>query len=240
MIGTVKIPLASLIQGSSINERFSIRNAQNESVGTLEAKISIIDIDNGGFTSFTNNRGTQMHYNKQWENDLIYKISKRLAKFPGEIEMLFGIFSKGQKTVTKEDFKYTLMRRLQLRNEISEKEIDMFLKGCHYIIDKEYVSLDDFIQIFSSSVNQARQDILDEEALQIQTIKRYEDMQRQQSLHQKSFMESEKSLRMSYKEDEFARSGSNVFKDPNILGMITSSSRTNLTLDNREVIEILT
>jgi hypothetical protein len=53
-----------------------------------------------------------MHYNKQWEQELIMRIARRLAKLPGEVEMLFGVFSRGQKTVSKEDFKYTCLRRL--------------------------------------------------------------------------------------------------------------------------------
>lgn len=53
MIGTVKIPLANLIKGSGIIDKFDIRNQRNEPVGHLEAKISIIDVD-GGFTSLAN------------------------------------------------------------------------------------------------------------------------------------------------------------------------------------------
>jgi hypothetical protein len=107
-----------------------------------------------------------LHYNKQWENEFIYKISKKLAKFPGDVELLFGIFSRGQKTVTKEDFKYTCLKRLQLKNDISEREIDMFLRGCPQILDKEIMDLNDFLMIFSASITQARHDIQDDEAIQ--------------------------------------------------------------------------
>ena len=55
-----------------------------------------------------------LHYNKQWENDLVYRISKRLARLPGDVETLFGVFARGQKSVAKEDFKYTCLKRLQL------------------------------------------------------------------------------------------------------------------------------
>ena len=97
---------------------------------------------------------------------MIYRIAKKLAKFPGEAELLFGIFSRGHKSVTKEDFKYTCLKRLQLKNEISEREIDMFLRGCPQLLDKNNVDLEDFLLIFSSAVSQARHDFLDEEAIQ--------------------------------------------------------------------------
>ena len=88
----------------------------------------------------------------------MYRIARKLAKFPGSPELLFGIFSRGQKTVTKEDFKYTCLRRLQLKTEITEREIDMFLRGCPVLVDKEFMYYDDFLQIFSASITQARHD----------------------------------------------------------------------------------
>lgn len=48
MIGTVVIPLADLIKGVSIHDRFPVRRSgkrASESVGTLEAKITIVDLD---------------------------------------------------------------------------------------------------------------------------------------------------------------------------------------------------
>lgn len=47
MIGAVKIPLSDLIKGGSIHDRFPIRNNKRENVGSLEAKITIIDLDPG-------------------------------------------------------------------------------------------------------------------------------------------------------------------------------------------------
>jgi len=47
MIGSCKIALTDLIKGSSIHDRFSIRNLKKEEVGKLEAKITIIDCDSG-------------------------------------------------------------------------------------------------------------------------------------------------------------------------------------------------
>ena len=40
----------------------------------------------------------------------------------------------------------------------------MFLRGCARLIDREIVTLEDFLMLFSASITQARHDIMDEEA----------------------------------------------------------------------------
>ena len=72
---------------------------------------------------------TELHYGKEWENDLIMRIAMKLGKLNCEMSSLFGIFSRGMLTATKEDFKYCCLQRLGLRTEISEREIDLFLLG---------------------------------------------------------------------------------------------------------------
>jgi len=88
--------------------------------------------------------------------------------------MLFGVFARAQKTVTKEDFKYTVLKRLHLNKEITEREIDMFLRGNPRLLDREILTLEDFLMIFSAAITQARNDFLNEEAMQMNTIKKYE------------------------------------------------------------------
>lgn len=103
MIGTAMVPLTDLIKGASIHERFPVKKgnsrAGGETVGTLEVKISIIDLDQGNAASQSIVKAAQqtslMHYNKQWESELIMRISRRLARLPGDVEMLFGVFSRG-------------------------------------------------------------------------------------------------------------------------------------------------
>jgi hypothetical protein len=85
-----------------------------------------------------------MHYNKQWEQELVMRIARKLAQIPGEVEMLFGVFARAQKTVTKEDFKYTVLKRLHLSKEITEREVDMFLRGNPRLLDREILTLEDF------------------------------------------------------------------------------------------------
>jgi hypothetical protein len=48
MIGTAMIPLTELIKGASVHDKFPIRKmgaGSGPSVGTIEVKISVIDID---------------------------------------------------------------------------------------------------------------------------------------------------------------------------------------------------
>lgn len=47
MIGTALIPLADLLKGASIHDKYPIRKLGGVSVGTMEVKISVIDLDFG-------------------------------------------------------------------------------------------------------------------------------------------------------------------------------------------------
>lgn len=138
MIGTCKIPLKSLVSGCSFHEKFPIIiTDSNLAAGQLEVKISVIDLDKAPADNFsrTINDVTELHYGKEWESDLILRIARPLAKFNVEISLLFGVFSRGMRTCTKEDFKYCCLTRLGLRTEISEREIDLFLMGNNYFKD---------------------------------------------------------------------------------------------------------
>ena len=97
MIGVAKIPLGELIKGASIHDRFPIKSLRNENCGQLEIKLTIMDMDSGFSLDLTKSRTAALHlnYNKQWENDIVYRIATKLARFPADVDMLFGIFSRG-------------------------------------------------------------------------------------------------------------------------------------------------
>ncbi|CDW85652.1 protein fantom [Stylonychia lemnae] len=228
MIGSCKIPLGDLVKGSSINDKFSIRNLKKEEVGKLIAKISIIDID-AGFATLASKQLQQqaanLHYNKLWENEFVYRIAKKIAKFPGDLELLFGIFTRGQKNVTKEDFKYTCLKRLNLKNDISEREIDMFLRGNQYLVDKNLVELDDFVQIFTEAITRARSDFQNEIAIQQSAIRQYEQRPSQTGPN-RTFMGGVGDV------DPFS-SQNTLSKDQ------LERSRTSLHFSEQEILEIL-
>jgi hypothetical protein len=138
MIGICKIPLKGLVAGCSFHEDFTITQpGTNQSCGLLEVKVSVIDIDKVQQNSFSKvvNEVTELHYGKEWETDLILRIARPLSKLPVEIGLLFGAFSRGMRTCTKEDFKYCCLNRFGLRNEVSERELDLFLMGNNYFKD---------------------------------------------------------------------------------------------------------
>ena len=45
MIGTAMIPLGELIKGASVHDRYPIRRNGGSSVGTMEVKVSVLDIE---------------------------------------------------------------------------------------------------------------------------------------------------------------------------------------------------
>lgn len=45
MIGTAKVPLEDLIRGATVHEKFPIKNLKKENCGTLEVKVTVIDLD---------------------------------------------------------------------------------------------------------------------------------------------------------------------------------------------------
>ena len=59
--------------------------------------------------------------------DVINKISKKLCKRNIDVELMFGIFSRGQKLCSFEDFKYCCMQRLGLKQDLHENDINIFL-----------------------------------------------------------------------------------------------------------------
>jgi hypothetical protein len=83
---------------------------------------------------------------------LILRIARPLGKLNVEIGLLFGVFSRGLRNCTKEDFKYCCLNRLSLRKEISESEIDMFLMGNSYFKDQELIERDDFVAVFETAI----------------------------------------------------------------------------------------
>ena len=69
-------------------------------------------------------------YSKEFEQEIIMQIARKLAPLNCEIELMFGVFSQGQRNCTKEDFKHTCLQRLRLaRDGLQERELDIFLNS---------------------------------------------------------------------------------------------------------------
>lgn len=72
------------------------------------------------------------------------------------MENIFSIFSRGDSFVHKEDFKYCILFRLRLKEQVSEQEIDKFLEYNRYLVNKESIDLHDFKNLFETAISQAR------------------------------------------------------------------------------------
>ena len=87
---------------------------------------------------------------------MVYLIARRLAKVNVGADLLFGLFSNGMRTATKEDFKHGLLYKLNLNKEISEKEVDLLLLGNEYLSPKNYIEREDFLAVFREPLEQAK------------------------------------------------------------------------------------
>jgi len=80
-------------------------------------------------------------------------IARKLAPLNCEVELMFGIFSQGQKSCTKSDFKHTCLNRLRLMKDgVQEREIDIFLQSNDYIGAHPVIEKDDFVMIFRGPI----------------------------------------------------------------------------------------
>jgi hypothetical protein len=122
-----------------------------------------------------------MAYTEQWEQDIIYRIAQKLSKLSLDVELMFGIFSRGMKTCTQEDFKYCCLQRLNMRNDITDKELDLFFQGNSRLQNKKVVEQRDFVEIFTNAIIKARSDALNQDAMDRTLMMRYQEMSQTQS-----------------------------------------------------------
>jgi len=126
-------------------------------VGTLEIKISVMDMNTDIPSQSIAKMTNQLTYNVEWENQLIATIAKTLARINAETALIFGIFSGGHRSVTKEDFKYCVLSRLNLKDKISEREMDFFLEGNRVLEGKSFIERQDFESVFANALLTAKE-----------------------------------------------------------------------------------
>lgn len=157
IIGIARIPLKSIATGASVHDKFPVVAAKsNLPVGSIEVKLSVMDLDAIANDSLRTSQTTKLHFNQEWERDMVMKIANKLATLPVEVELIFGIFSSGQRTCTKEDFAYCCLTRLGLKQSVTEKEMSLFLNETDAFRDKDYIERDEFNNLFSSAIQKAR------------------------------------------------------------------------------------
>ena len=159
MIGICKLPLVDLAKGVGINGDFAVKGLQGEPRGKVTVKISVVD---PGASSATKQSQAQADiqatqkqaFNSGWEKDVVMRVARKLGRLSIDVELMFGIFSRGTKSCTREDFKYCCLQRLNLKNEISERELDMLLDA--RLKSRPNMEQRDFVAIFSASIGAAR------------------------------------------------------------------------------------
>ena len=130
MIGIARISLKSIAQSASIHDKFAIVSpGTSKRIGEINVKLSVLDIDRIPGESVVDKTVHDLQYNKEWEDDIVMRIARKLSTLPCDTDLLFGIFTHGQKNCTKEDFAYCCLNKLNLRKEIAPREMDLFLQG---------------------------------------------------------------------------------------------------------------
>ena len=118
-------------------------------------------------------------FNAGWENDIIMRIARKLGRLSIDVELMFGIFSRGSKICTREDFKYCCLQRLDLKRDISDREIDMLLDN--KLSTRPNIEQKEFVSIFSKAILMAREEAFRQDAIDQNTMQRYNDMMSTQS-----------------------------------------------------------
>lgn len=130
----------------------------------------------------------------------------------------------------KEDFKYCLLYRLRLKQEISEQEVERFLEYNQNLVNKETIDVHDFKDIFETAVQQAKMESQTLQVMQQETVHKYEAMR----ASRKGFGETGFGGTLAG-DDDFSRQTSPL-KD-----MTSHRTATNrqLTFDDREILDIV-
>lgn len=94
MIGIARIPLKSISQNASFHDKFALMAPKtNLRVGEIEVKVSVMDLDSMASQSIRQSDVQNLHFSKEWEQDIIMKIASKLSGLQCEVDLLFGVFS---------------------------------------------------------------------------------------------------------------------------------------------------
>ena len=178
LIGKCSIPLKDLAKGMNIDGSFKIEGPKGEARGKLDLAITIVLPKSLTDKKSTKAQGEllvqkELKYTAAWEQDVIMKIARKLSKLSLEVDLLFGVFSRGQKSCTKEDFKYCCLQRLGLKTELAEKELDQLFESNPKLRDGYNLTQQVFVEIFTDAIIKARDAALNQEALDRSMISRF-------------------------------------------------------------------
>ena len=108
------------------------------------------------------------------------QIARKLAPLNCEIDLMFGIFSQGQRNCTKEDFKHTCLQRLRLAKDgMQERELDIFLTSNDQLRDNNVIEKGDFVDVFAGAIAAARNERLNRISMDQSLARDYSQTQSQ-------------------------------------------------------------
>lgn len=111
MIGICKVRLADLAKGIGIAGDFDIKGMHGGPRGKVTLRLTVVDASAGhgagaGQAQRDINDLSKRAYGLEWERDIVGRIARRLGRLALDPELMFGIFSRGTKSCSREDFKY--------------------------------------------------------------------------------------------------------------------------------------
>ena len=75
----------------------------------------------------------------------------KLATLPEDMPLIYQIFARNTKVVTKAKFIEVMQQTFKL--ETQERELDIFLRSNPVLKDKDYIDQEDFITVFSYPIS---------------------------------------------------------------------------------------
>ena len=68
------------------------------------------------------------------------RIAQKLCHIKTDTNKIFGVFTGGKNNCTHEDFKYYCRKTLKLQDEITDRELDLFLKNQRRLENKNNIN----------------------------------------------------------------------------------------------------
>lgn len=161
MIGIARVPLLALTKGKTIAESFDIVGNGGAKNGQVAVKITVINASTATKGSLSrkdkNIKGMEKEgFSLELRESIIKEIASKLGRLSLETKLMFGIFSRGTNKCTREDFKYCCLHRLDLKELIGSREIDMLLDST--IGSNTHITQNDFVTFFNKAIVEARED----------------------------------------------------------------------------------